>query len=76
MTPLVWVAIFGGLAIVILAVGIPYLLTHKFMRDPYDTSEGQHHLRAKRKWYRRRRLPQPGNPGGQESTAGSLPNDA
>ena len=41
MTPLVWGSIFGGLAAVMLAVGIPHLLTHKFMRDPYDTSEGR-----------------------------------
>jgi hypothetical protein len=47
MTALVWFAIFGGLAIVILAVGIPYLLTHKRMHDPHDTSEGQDYLRAR-----------------------------
>lgn len=59
MTPLVWGSIFGGLAAVILAVGIPYLLTHKFMREPYDSSEGQGYLRAKRKWQRRARTRQP-----------------
>ncbi len=76
MTPLVWVDIFGGLAIVILAVGIPYLLTHNFMRDPHDTSEGQLYLRAKRRWCRGRHARQAPNPGRSESTAGSVPNDA
>jgi hypothetical protein len=70
MTALVWVAIFGGLAIVILAVGIPYLLTHKGMRNPHDTSEGQQYLRAKRRWYRGRGT-RPANPGISESASGS-----
>ena len=63
MTGLVWFAIFCGLALVILAVGIPYLLTHKRMRDPHDTSEGQDYLRAKRRWQRRQRSAQSAKPG-------------
>ena len=54
MTALVWAAIVGGRAIVILAVGIPYLLTHTNMHDPYGTSEGQAYRQAKRRWHRRR----------------------
>jgi hypothetical protein len=63
MTALVWFAIFGGLAIVILAVGIPYLLTHKGMHDPHDTSEGQEYLRARRRWQRRHRSKPAGEAG-------------
>ena len=58
MTGWVWFAIFGGLAIVILAVGIPYLLTHKGMRDPHDTAEGQDYLQAKRRQHGRARTVQ------------------
>lgn len=71
MTGLVWFAILAGLAIVILAVGIPYLRTHKGMHDPYDTSEGRDYLRAKRRW--RHRSTQPANPGGREDTSESPP---
>lgn len=67
MTGLVWFAIFAGLAIVILAVGIPYLRTHKGMRDPHDTSEGRDYLQAKRGWQRRHRTNQPANPSGRAS---------
>lgn len=59
MTGLVWVSIFAGVAIGALAVGIPYLLTHKAMRSPHDLSEGQAYLRAKRRW-RRQRTAAPG----------------
>jgi len=55
MTGLVWASILGGLVIVILAVGIPYLLTHKRMRSPHDHSEAQAYLRTKRRWARQRR---------------------
>ena len=55
MTGLVWFAIFCGLVLVVLAVGIPYLLTHKRMRDPHDTSEGRDYLRGKRRWQQQQR---------------------
>lgn len=54
MTGWVWAGIIIGLAIVVLAVGIPYVLTHKTMRDPYDRSEGTTYLRRKWGWMRRR----------------------
>jgi hypothetical protein len=50
----VLVASITGLAIVALAVGIPYVLTHKGMRDPYDRSEGRTYLQRKWRWMRRR----------------------
>jgi hypothetical protein len=51
-----WVLVAGitGLAIVVLAVGIPYVLTHKTMRDPYDRSEGRTYLQRKGRWLWRR----------------------
>lgn len=61
MTGWVWAAIFIGLAIVILAVGIPYLVTHKGMRAPYDRSEAEDYARAKRRWRRGLRT-RPGRP--------------
>ena len=54
MTGWVWAGIIIGLAIVALAVGIPYLLTHRTMRPPYDRSEGRAYLQDKRRWARRR----------------------
>ena len=62
MTGWVWAGIFIGLAIVILAVGIPYLLTHKGMHSADDVTEGQEYLRVKRRW-RQRQGPHPGQPG-------------
>jgi hypothetical protein len=61
VTGWVWAGIFIALAIVILAVGIPYLLTHKGMRAPYDRSEAEDYLRARRRWRRRQRT-RPGQP--------------
>ncbi len=54
MTGWVWAGIIIGLAIVVLAVGIPYILTHKTMRDPYDHSEGRAYVQRKWRWMRRR----------------------
>lgn len=54
MTGWVWAGIIIGLAIVVLAVGIPYILTHKTMRDPYDRSEGRAYVQRKWRWMRRR----------------------
>jgi hypothetical protein len=50
MTGWVWAGIFIGLAIVILAVGIPYVHTHKVMRSPRDLSDSHDYVRAKRRW--------------------------
>jgi hypothetical protein len=44
MTGIVWVAILIGLALVIAAVGIPYLLTHRRMRSPHDHAESHEYL--------------------------------
>lgn len=38
-----WVSIFAGLVIVLLAVGIPYWLTHRRLR-PHDLTEGREYL--------------------------------
>lgn len=54
MTGLVWISIFAGVVIGALAVGIPYLLTHKGMRSPHDLSEGRAYMQAKRRWLRQR----------------------
>ena len=51
---LFWVAFAIGLAIVVLAVGIPYVVTHKGMREPYDRSEGRAYLQREWRWMRRR----------------------
>jgi hypothetical protein len=61
VTGWVWASIFIALAIVILAVGIPYLLTHKSMRSPYDRSDAEDYVQAKRRWRRRQRTG-PGRP--------------
>lgn len=44
MTGIVWAAILIGLALVIAAVGIPYLLTHRRMRSPHDHAESHEYL--------------------------------
>lgn len=43
-----------GLAIVALAVGIPYLHTHKGMRSPRDVSDSHDYVQTKRRWRRQR----------------------
>jgi hypothetical protein len=40
-----WISIVAGLLIVLLAVGIPYWLTHRRLR-PHDLTEGQAYLDA------------------------------
>jgi hypothetical protein len=52
MTGWVWLGIIIGLAIVALAVGIPYVLTHKAMREPRALSDSQTYIQAKRRWRR------------------------
>jgi hypothetical protein len=46
MTAWFWAGIPLALAIVALAVGVPYWLTHRQLR-PYDHSEGRAYLRAR-----------------------------
>lgn len=53
MTGIVWIAILIGLALVIAAVGIPYLLTHKRMRSPHDHAESQEYLKKTHRRVRR-----------------------
>jgi hypothetical protein len=60
MTGWVWAGIIIGLAIVALAVGIPYLHTHKGMRSPRDLSDSHEYVRAKRRWRRRGAAAPPG----------------
>lgn len=40
-----WISIAAGLLIVLLAIGIPYWLTHRRLR-PHDLTEGQAYLDA------------------------------
>jgi hypothetical protein len=53
---LAWGALAIGLAIVVLAVGIPYFLTHRRMREPRDVSDSHDYLRTRRRWVGRRRI--------------------
>lgn len=55
MTGWVWGGIIIGVAIVALAVGIPYFLTHRGMRSPHDVSDSRAYLRTRRRWLWRRR---------------------
>ncbi len=50
-----WGSLVIGLAIVALAVGIPYFLTHRRMREPHDVADSHAYLRARRKWLGQRR---------------------
>jgi hypothetical protein len=62
MSGLAWGGLAIGLVIVALAVGIPYFLTHRRMREPHDVSDSRAYLRERRGWARRRRAaaaPQP-----------------
>ena len=44
-----WGGVIIGVVIVALAVGIPYLMTHRRMREHHDVSDSRHYLRARRK---------------------------
>jgi hypothetical protein len=50
------IALTIGLVIVILAVGIPFYLTHRRMRDPLDFSDSREYLRSRRWWVWQRRV--------------------
>jgi hypothetical protein len=56
MDGLAWVAFAIGLVIVILAVGIPFFLTHRRMREPLDVSDSHDYLRVRRRWVWQRRV--------------------
>ena len=51
---LAWGSLVIGLAIVVLAVGIPYFLTHRRMRHQREVSDSRAYLRNRRKWVGRR----------------------
>jgi hypothetical protein len=51
---LAWGSLVIGLVIVVLAVGIPYFLTHRRLRHPRDVSDSHGYLRTRRRWVRRR----------------------
>jgi hypothetical protein len=53
---MVWGGLVIGVAIVALAVGIPFFLTHRRMRDPHDVSDSRAYLRARRRWVWQRRV--------------------
>ena len=58
----VWSGLLIGLAIVALAGGIPFFLTHRRMREPRDVSDSRAYLRARRRRVRQGRVsaaPQP-----------------
>jgi hypothetical protein len=56
MGGIAWGALAIGLVIVALAVGVPYFLTHKRMREPRDIDDSHAYLRARRRWVRQRRV--------------------
>jgi hypothetical protein len=59
-----WGGVILGVVIVALAVGIPYFLTHKRMREPRDVAGSRYYLRARRQWrFQRRRASQDQRPG-------------
>jgi hypothetical protein len=51
---LAWGSLAIGLVLVVLAVGIPYFLTHRGLRHPRDVSDSHAYLRTRRRWVRRR----------------------
>ncbi len=56
MSGLAWGGLAIGLVIVAVAVGIPYFLTHRRMREPRDVSDSRAYLRERRRWAWRRRV--------------------
>ncbi len=61
--PAAWGALAIGLVIVVLAVGIPYFLTHRSMPEPRDSGDSHAYLRMRRRVVSRRRMSGPGTPG-------------
>jgi len=58
-----WGSLVIALVIVALAVGIPFFLTHRRMREPRDVSDSRAYLRARRRWRWHRRVPAASQPG-------------
>jgi hypothetical protein len=52
---LAWGGLVIGLVIVALAVGVPYFLTHRRMRDHHDVSDSRSYLRDRRRGLLRQR---------------------
>lgn len=73
----VWLGIIIGLAVVALAVGIPYVITHKGMRSPRDVSDSRTYLQAKRRrrWQKSATSAQSGPATSPQGISGSLPAD-
>ena len=67
MSGLAWVGLAIGLVIVAVAVGIPFFLTHRRMREPHDVSDSRAYLRDRRRWAWRRRIAAPPQPGAARS---------
>ena len=63
MSGLAWVGLAVGLVIVAVAVGIPFFLTHRRMREPHDVSDSRAYLRDRRRWAWRRRVAAASQPG-------------
>ena len=67
MSGLAWVGLAIGLVIVAAAVGIPFFLTHRRMREPHDVSDSRAYLRERHKWAWRRRVAATSRPGAERS---------
>jgi hypothetical protein len=44
-----WGGVIIGIVVVALAVGIPFFMTHRRMREHHDVSDSRRYLRARRK---------------------------
>lgn len=67
-----WVSTVAGLVIVLLAIGIPYWLTHRRMR-PHDLSEGRAYLDATGKTPEDASAGRPGRQSLRRGTSRKLP---
>ena len=67
MSGLAWGGLVIGLVIVAVAVGIPFFLTHRRMREPHDVSDSRAYLRERRRWAWRRRVAAASQPGSARS---------
>ncbi len=71
-----WAGLVIGVVIVALAVGIPFFLTHRRMREPHDVAGSRDYLRARRKWRLQRRASAARHPeatGSMPSASGGSP---
>jgi hypothetical protein len=67
-----WISIAAGVLIVLLAVAIPFWLTHRRMR-PHDLTEGQTYLDATGKTPEEAAVGRPGRRFPENGTPGKLP---